>query len=188
MRVHALLIGICSFLVLVCREWRWISWTRNHVFHYSLVWFYASHGAQRGVTTSHSTCCGYCVRDNHISFRLFALSVPSVPTLCLKDPRSWCNSAGSSSDSQVIWVARLSSNSNNLENPLFNNNKKSFLLKHVCETINNKQRGLISEQTEERISREEEWRWGTVRVTLTSLKSGTLKFCNVWRLFRVLQV
>ncbi len=48
------------------------------------------------------------------------------------------SSAGSSSDGQVIWVARLSSNSKNRENSLFNNNKKSFLLKHVCET-NNKQ-------------------------------------------------
>ena len=28
------------------------------------------------------------VRDYQISFRLFALSNPSVPTLCLKDPRS----------------------------------------------------------------------------------------------------
>ena len=34
-------------------------------------------------------------------------------------------------------MARLSSNSKNRENS-FNNNKKSFLLKHVCETINNK--------------------------------------------------
>ena len=48
---------------------------------------YASHGAQCGVTTSHSTCYGYCVHDYHISFRLFALSNPSVPTLCLKDPQ-----------------------------------------------------------------------------------------------------
>ena len=30
------LIGICSFLELVCREWRWISWTRIHVFHHVL--------------------------------------------------------------------------------------------------------------------------------------------------------
>ena len=30
------LIGICSFLVLVCHEWRWISWTRIHVFHHIL--------------------------------------------------------------------------------------------------------------------------------------------------------
>ena len=73
-----------------------------------LVWSYASHRAQCGVTTGHSTCCGYCVRDYHISFRLFALSNPSVPTLCLKDP--W--SGG--------W-------------------QKSFLLKPVCKTINNKQ-------------------------------------------------
>ena len=51
----------------------------------------------------------------------------------------WHNSAGSSSDRLVIWVARLSSNSKNRENPLFNNHKKSFLLEHICETINNKQ-------------------------------------------------
>ena len=50
-----------------------------------MVWSYASHGAQRCVTTSHSSC-GYFVRDNHISIRLFALSNPSVPLLCLKDP------------------------------------------------------------------------------------------------------
>ena len=41
------------------------------------VWSYASHGAQCGVTTCHTTC-GYCVRDYHISFRLFALSNPSM--------------------------------------------------------------------------------------------------------------
>ena len=52
------------------------------------MWSYASHGALCGVTTSHSTCCGCCVRDYHICFRLFALSSSSVPTLCLKDPRS----------------------------------------------------------------------------------------------------
>ena len=51
------------------------------------VWSYSSHVARCGVTTSHSTCCGYFVRDYHISFRLFALSNPSVPTLCLKNPR-----------------------------------------------------------------------------------------------------
>ena len=35
-RVRVLFVGICSFLVLVCREWRWISWTRNHVFDHGL--------------------------------------------------------------------------------------------------------------------------------------------------------
>ena len=35
-QVLVLLVSICSFLVLVCREWRWISWTRNHGFHHSL--------------------------------------------------------------------------------------------------------------------------------------------------------
>ena len=85
---------------------------------YNLVlWSFASHSAQCGVTTDHSTCCGYFVRNYHISFRLFALWNLSVPTLCLKDPRrgGWHNSAGPSSDSQVIWVARLSSNSKNRE-------------------------------------------------------------------------
>ena len=51
------------------------------------MWSYSSHGAQCGVTTSHRTCCGCCVRDYSICFRLFALSSSSVPTLCLKDPR-----------------------------------------------------------------------------------------------------
>ena len=36
----------------------------------------------------------------------------------------WHNSAGSSSDGQVKWVARLSSNSKNIENPLFNKQQK----------------------------------------------------------------
>ena len=36
------------------------------------LWSYASHGAQCGVTTSHSTCCSCCVCDYHICFRLFA--------------------------------------------------------------------------------------------------------------------
>ena len=35
-RVRMLLVGIYSFLVLVCREWRWNSWTRIHVFHHGL--------------------------------------------------------------------------------------------------------------------------------------------------------
>ena len=30
------LVGIFSLLVLVCREWRWISWTRIHVFQHAL--------------------------------------------------------------------------------------------------------------------------------------------------------
>ena len=51
------------------------------------MWSYASYGAQCGVTISNSTCCGCCVRDYHICFRLFILSSSSVPTLCLKDPQ-----------------------------------------------------------------------------------------------------
>ena len=53
-----------------------------------VLWSYASYKAQCGMITSHSTSCGYFVRDYHINFRPFALSNPSVPTLCLKDPRS----------------------------------------------------------------------------------------------------
>ena len=49
--------------------------------------------------------------------------------------RGWHNPAGSSSDGQVIWVVRLSSNLKNIEN--------RFLLKYVCETINNKQTILL---------------------------------------------
>ena len=52
-----------------------------------LMWSYASHRAQCGVTTSYSTCCGCRFRDYYINFRLFALSSPSMLTLCLKDPR-----------------------------------------------------------------------------------------------------
>ena len=47
----------------------------------------------------------------------------------LKDPHrdgGWHNSAGFSSDDQVIWVARLSSNSKNRENLLLTNNKNIF--------------------------------------------------------------
>ena len=35
-QVIVLLVSICSILVVVCCEWRWIYWTRNHVFHHSL--------------------------------------------------------------------------------------------------------------------------------------------------------
>ena len=129
-----------------------ITWTFQPTLIYIYIWSYISHGAQCGVTISHSTCCGYCFRDYHISFWLFALSSHSMPMLCLKDPwrGRWHNSARSSSDSQVIWVAR------NRENPLVTNNKKWFLLKHVCETINNKQT-MFAFLAKRRISREEKW-------------------------------
>ena len=35
-RISVLLEGIFSFLVLVCLEWRWISWTRIQLFNYGL--------------------------------------------------------------------------------------------------------------------------------------------------------
>ena len=48
---------------------------------------YASYRAQCDVTSCHSSCCGCCVRDYDIIFRLIAFSSLSVYTLCLKDPR-----------------------------------------------------------------------------------------------------
>ena len=66
------------------------------------VWSYASHGAQCGVITNHSSC-GCCVCDYHICFRLFTLSCSSVPTLFLKDPRSGSTEFSRiSSDAQAI--------------------------------------------------------------------------------------
>ena len=38
----------------------------------------------------------------------------------------WHNPAGSSPDGQILWVATLSSNSKNRENPLLTNNKNGF--------------------------------------------------------------
>ena len=35
-RVRVILVGICSFLVLICHELRWIPWIRNHEFHHGL--------------------------------------------------------------------------------------------------------------------------------------------------------
>ena len=67
------------------------------------VWSYACHGAVVSVTTTFASKC---------------LSSPSVPT---KGSRH--NSAGSSSNCQVIWVGRLSNNSKNRENPLLTNKK-----------------------------------------------------------------
>ena len=61
-----------------------------HILQYKfllVMWSYASHRAQCGVTTSHSTCCGCCVHDYHICFQLFTLLNPSMPMLYLKDPQ-----------------------------------------------------------------------------------------------------
>ena len=38
-RLLVLLVSICSFRVLVCHEWRWISWTWIYVFHHGLAFF-----------------------------------------------------------------------------------------------------------------------------------------------------
>ena len=39
-----------------------------YIYTYIYIWSYASPRAQFNVTTSHSICCGCCVRDYHISF------------------------------------------------------------------------------------------------------------------------
>ena len=52
------LVGICIFLVLACRKWRWISWTRIHVFHHALLF------------------------SSLISFKMFLLVVWCVFPLC----------------------------------------------------------------------------------------------------------
>ena len=105
------------------------------------MWSYARHGAQCGVTTSHSTCCGCCARDNHISFRLFALSNPSVPSLCLKDPRRRVDTIQLDLLLTVRvyeWLDCLATERIEKTSCL-TTTKNRFLLKHVCETINNKQ-------------------------------------------------
>ena len=53
-RVHVYFVGIYSFLVLVCRELRWISWTRNLVFRhgqafFSLIFFQVSFWVNRSI-------------------------------------------------------------------------------------------------------------------------------------------
>ena len=103
------------------------------------MWSYASDGAKCGVTTRHRTC-GYCVRDYHISFRLFALSNPSVPTLCLKDPRRRIDTIQPDlllTVRQYVWLNCLTTQRIEKTRCL-TTIKKSFLLKHICETINNK--------------------------------------------------
>ena len=64
------------------------------------MWSYASHGAQYGVTTSHSTCCGYCVRYYDICFRLLAFvkSFRAHAVFERSTKGGWRNSVGSSSD------------------------------------------------------------------------------------------
>ena len=106
----------------------------------AVMWSYASHGAQYDVSTSQSIFCGFCVRDNHFSFRLFALSNPSVPTLCLKDLRRRVDKILPDLPQTVRyyeWLHCLATQT--IEKTRCLTTKKSFLLKHVCVTINNKQ-------------------------------------------------
>ena len=58
--------------IFLCNAWikHTIDLNNSIFFVCGILWSYASHGAQCGVTTCHSTCCGHCVRDYHISFRL----------------------------------------------------------------------------------------------------------------------
>ena len=78
-------------------------------------------------------------------------------------------------------MARLCSNSKNRENPFNKQQKNCFLFKHLCETMNNKQT-MFSFLAKRRRKEYREGKYDNecvVRVTLMSLKSGTLNFCNV---------
>ena len=100
------------------------------------VWCYTSHGAKYGVTASHSTC-GCCVRDYHICFRQLLCHVLPCPRCIWKIHKRGLTQFRSSSDGQVIWVTRLSSNSKNRENLLLTYNKDNFYWS-ICEKINYK--------------------------------------------------
>ena len=94
------------------------------------VWTYASHGAQCGLTTVHSICCGCCVLEYHIIFRLFVLSSPSAPTLCLKDSRRVVDTIKTDFLLTVRYYGGLDCVATQII---------MLSLKHVWDTISNKQ-------------------------------------------------
>ena len=77
--VRMLLVGICSFLVLVCREWRWISWIRIHLFHHGLpfpIWYIFS------VVLSKSMCISAFGPSSNPSNSFVILLIHSAFLLC----------------------------------------------------------------------------------------------------------
>ena len=89
------------------------------------VWSYASHDAQLDVTTSLSTRCDCFARDYLIYSQLVDLSSSSVPTLCLKDPRSRIDTLQLDLLLTIRWNDSLATQKNG-ENPLLINNKDDF--------------------------------------------------------------
>ena len=73
------LVGICSFLVLVCREWRWISWTRIHAFHHVLAF---SSLISFSVFLSNSMCISALGPSSIPSSSPVILSIHSAFSLC----------------------------------------------------------------------------------------------------------
>ena len=101
----------------------------------------------------------------------------------------WHNSVGYSSDIQVVWVARLSSNSKKRENILLTNKEDGFYWNtFVIQWITSEKCLLSWQKEEDGISWEEEWQWDAVSMKPMSLKSGTSNFYKVCRLFGVPQV
>ena len=132
---------------------------------YIYIYIYREREREMWSYASHSTCCGYCVRDYHISFRLFALSNPSVPTLCLKDPWRRVDTLQPNLLLTVRWYERLDclATQRKKKTRCLSTTKKSFLLKHVFETINNKQTRIVFQANRRRKNIERgrvTMRWG----------------------------
>ena len=78
-QVLVLLVSICSFLVLVCRECMWILWTRSYVFHQRLAfssWIFFS------VVLSKSMCISALGLSSSPSSSLVILFIHSALSLC----------------------------------------------------------------------------------------------------------
>ena len=78
-QIRVLFVGIRLFPNLVCRELKWISWTRNHVFHHgpafsSLIFF--------SVVLSKSTCVSAFGPSSSPSSSLVILFIHSAFSLC----------------------------------------------------------------------------------------------------------
>ena len=78
-RVRVLFVGICSFLVLIGREWRYVSWPRNHILYhgkafFSLIFFRVVLSKSMCISTfrySSSTSSSRVILFIHSGFSLF---------------------------------------------------------------------------------------------------------------------
>ena len=78
-RVRLLLVSICSLLELVCREWSWISWTRNRVFCHGLAF-------SSLIFFSEILSKSMCISPFGPSNSLVILFIPSAFSLCFSLP------------------------------------------------------------------------------------------------------